>query len=233
MNLFAKNELSSLSSLFMHISSSRKIEDRCRIIAEQYFYPLYEYIYERIEDSSTILYLLLRYTFRTEWFHKNRLFTLYESDTKRGEDNLTLDLQEYLHNHGMDYPFSTPHSSSGRSDLVALLETNDPMVLDVKLFNLDKGYDKAYIRKGLVQAYRYALDYGKPTGYLLIYNLDKRNLSFEMNENSHVKTVKMGNKEIYIIVVNLFTDGKSASEIKKPLPYIIEDKYLLNFQEEE
>ncbi|MCM3547826.1 hypothetical protein M4D48_04465 [Alkalihalobacillus clausii] len=232
MTLFAKNEVNVLSTLFMHISSSRSIDDRCRIIAEQYFYPLYEYIYEQIEDSSTILYLLLKYVYRTEWFHKNRLYSLYEGDTKRGEDNLTLDLQEYLHNQGIDYPFSTPHSPSGRSDLVGLLETEDPMVIEVKLFNLEKGYDKAYIRKGLVQAYRYTLDYGKPTGYLLVYNLDKRDLSLEINDKSPVKTVKIGNKEICIIVVNLFSDGKSASELKKPLPYIIEDKYLLNIQED-
>jgi hypothetical protein len=54
-----------------------------------------------------------------------------------------------------------------------------------------------------------------------------------MNDNGPVKTVKIGNKEICIIVVNIYNDGKSASELKKPLPYFIEDKYLLNFQEEE
>ncbi|GAJ41787.1 MULTISPECIES: hypothetical protein [Anoxybacillaceae] len=232
MKLFSENKLSVLDTLFLNITPSRSIDDRCRVIAQQYFKPLYEYICEQIEDGSTILYLLLRYKHRTEWFHKDRLFSIYESDTKRGEENLTLDLQEYLHNQGIDYPFSTPHSPSGRSDLVGLIETNDPMVLEVKLFNLEKGYDKAYIRKGLVQAYRYAIDYGKPTGYLLIYNLDKRDLSFEKNDDSPIKSVKLGDKEIYIIVVNLYSDGKSASEIKKPLPYIIDDTYLLNFEEE-
>jgi hypothetical protein len=40
------------------------------------------------------------------------------------------------------------------------------MVLEVKLFNLERGYDKAYIRKGLVQAYRYILDYGNQQAIL-------------------------------------------------------------------
>lgn len=100
----------------------------------------------------------------------------------------------------------------------------------MKLFNLEKKYDKAYIRKGLTQAYRYALDFSKPTGYLLVYNLDEKDINFEGNQE--VKSIIIGNKVIYIIVVNIFVSNKTASQMRKPLPYIIEDSYLANFDED-
>lgn len=226
---FIESKFGALSGVFLNITSSRNPDEITRTIARQYFYPLFIHFYEGIIEQSNMLYLLTRYRYRTEWFHKERLMALFQTDTKHGEDNLTLDLQEYLHSQGIDYPFSTPHSPSGRADLVGLLESADPMVLEVKLFNLAQGYDKGYIRKGLTQAYRYSIDYGKPAGYLLIYNLDSRDINFEGNEV--VKTIILGNKIIYIIVVNIFDNGKTASELKKPLPYIIEDSFLINLEE--
>lgn len=110
-----------LNTRFLDITSSRNVDNISREVARQYFYPLYMYFCEKIAEKSTMLYLLMRYRHRTEWFHKRRLFELYNSDTKHGEDNLTLDLQEYLHSEGIDYPFSTPHSPSGRTDVVSLL----------------------------------------------------------------------------------------------------------------
>lgn len=227
---FANKELSCSSMQFIHIASNRSMDARCREISSLYFKPIYDYFHEKIVDNSTMLYLLDKYKHRTEWFYKKRLSMLYNNDTVHGEDNLTLDLQEYLHNQGIDYPFSTPHSPKGRADIVSGVETEDPLVLEIKIFNTGKGYDKAYIRKGLTQAYNYAIDYGKPTGYLLIYNLDKKEIAFEIDEETNFKKIQIGNKIIYIIVVNLFDHGLSASELKKTVPYIIEDDYLKNLE---
>lgn len=232
MKAFADKKLGCLNTLFINIASGNNIDAICNQIAKQYFFPLYEYFCEKIEDSSTMLYLLDRYRHRTEWFHKERLYKSYVEDTTHGEDILTKDLQEYLHSQGIDYPFSTPLSPSGRPDLIGLLECADPLVLEVKLFELAKNYGREYIRKGLTQAYRYALDYGEPIGYLLIYNLDERDISFEKSEEEKVKCITLGDKTIYIIVVNVYNHNKSASQLKKPLPYIIEDSYLKNFDEE-
>jgi len=230
---FANKELGCLNSLFINITPNNNVNSICNEVAAQYFFPLFECFCERIEDNSTMLYLLDRYRHRVEWFHKDRLYQSYTDNTTHGEDILTKDLQEYLHSQGIDYPFSTPLSPSGRSDLIGLLESADPLVLEVKLFDLDRSYGKEYIRKGLTQAYRYALDYGKPIGYLLIYNLDKRDISFEKLEGETVKNITIGDKTIYIIVVNVFNHHKSASQLKKPLPYIIEDSYLKNLDDED
>lgn len=231
MKKFANKELSCLSIQFLNITSNGNIDVRCHEISRLYFKPVYDYFYERIVDNSTMLYILDKYRHRTEWFHKKRLSMIYTQDTAHGEDNLTLDLQEYLHDQGVDFPFSTPHSPIGRADLVSGIDTKDPLVLEVKIFNTENGYDKAYIRKGLTQAYKYAIDYGKTTGYLLIYNVDKKEITFEMDAETDIKKIQIGNKIIYIIVVDLFINSLSASELKKTIPYVIEDAYLKNLEE--
>lgn len=218
--------------MFINITASNKLDDICSATSQQYFYPVYEYFRERIQETNTTLYLLDKYRHRTEWFHKQRLYEMWQNDTTHGEDNLTKDLQEYLHGQGIDFPFSTPHSPSGRSDLVGLIDTSNPLVLEAKIFNLDSGYDKSYLRKGLMQAYRYSLDYGKPIGYLLIFNVDEKDISFEIDPSEPIKSISIGNTTIFIVTVNLFP-RVSASKEKKPLPYIIEDSYLKNIEEAE
>lgn len=232
MKKIANGDIGCLGDMFFDITVS-DIDDTCHAFSKQYFYPLFEYFDEQLGDGSTMLYLLDKYRHRTEWFHKKKLYDLYLSDTSHGEELLTKDLQEYLHSQGVDYPFSTPLSPSGRTDLVGMIETSDPLVLEVKLFNLDKGYDKAYVRKGLVQAFKYALDYGKPIGYLMVFNLGERDIYFDILNDEPIKSIQLGNKVIYIICVNIYDDGKSASERKKPLHYLIEDAYLRNLEEAE
>ncbi|MFB0843225.1 hypothetical protein [Paenibacillus oleatilyticus] len=235
MSDFANLKLDCMSDPFLQIADPRvDYNKRCHLIAEIYFMPLYEYFNENIQHVSSVLYLLDKYKHRTEWFHKEKLYKMYIDDTRRGEDNLTLDLQEYLHNQGIDYPFSSPRSPSGRADLIGQLETPDPMVLEVKIFNLENNYNKTYIRKGLTQAYRYALDYQKPVGYLVVYNLDERDLVFEKNEGSlQYKSIRIGDKTIFVLVIDIYPSPKTASERQKPLPYVIEDSYLLNLNEEQ
>jgi len=200
-------------------------------IINKFFIPVYDYFCERIKSSENMLYLLDRYRHRTEWFHKERLLERIKSKRNR-EDILTKDLQEYLHNQGIDFPFSTPSSPSGEVDLVGLIDTSNPLVLEVKLFDLESSYDKKYIRQGLWQAYKYARDYGKPIGYLLIFNLDKRDIEFEMLDGESVKSIQIGGKIIYILCVNLYKNEKSASKSKVEV-YIIEDNYLKKFLDEE
>ena len=230
MKAFASGELH--WATFINISSSKNINDKCRAISDMYFKPLYEYFAENIVETNSILYLLNRYRHNVEWFRRSQLYTAYTGNTRVGEDTLTRDLQEYLHNQGIDYPFSQPVSPSGRADLVGQLESDDPLVLEVKLFNPDTSYDKGYIRKGLTQAYIYAHDYGKPIGYLVIFNVSTKDIEFQGSQNGFIKQVSIGNKVILIICITI-APRPSASAQRKPFPYIIEDSYLIPVEEEE
>ena len=225
MKKFMNKNFNCLQSQFINIISGNNINEKCNKIAERYFSPLYEYFCEQVEEYNNILYLLNKYRHRTEWFHKEKLFKAYENDTRRGENILTKDLLEYLYDQGIDFPFSTPLSPSGRADIVVLFEKDDSLVLEVKLFDLKKGYDKSYIRKGLNQVVKYTYDYGKPIGYLLIFNLSDREIAFEKMENDNFKKIEIGKATIFIICVNLYP-SESASKIKNLSIYTITDSYL-------
>lgn len=99
--------------------------------------PFVHYLLDRLGTESGILYLLERYRRRLEWFEGERLYRQYldARDSGQGEKVFERDLQQYLFDQGVDYPFSQPRAAEGRADLVADLETDDPLVCEVKLFD--------------------------------------------------------------------------------------------------
>jgi hypothetical protein len=223
MRAIARGEIDERHFIMMK-KDHEDINGLCRSIVSKFFIPVYKYFCGKIKANNTMLYLLDKYRHRTEWFHKERLINKVK-DQRNIEDILMKDLQEYLHDQGIDYPFSTPLSPSGRVDLLGLIDSSNPLVLEIKLFYLKENYGKTKIRQGLWQAYKYAKDYGKTIGYLLIFNLDKKDIEFEKFDNEPIKSIKIGNKIIYIIPVKLYIDEKPASKAVV-LTYLIEDEYL-------
>lgn len=191
---------------------------------EYFAKPLYEYIDERIEDGNLILYFLNKFKVRSEWFRKNELMDIYESNPTKGEDNLTSELRLFLFDHGLEYHFSEPKTPSGRPDLVFGNE-NNPVPLEVKLFNPNANYKESYIRKGFHQSFRYAQDYNQPVGYYLIFNLSDYDLKFDSKDQDGQIKVQYGDKIIFIVVINLF-ENESASKKGKMKPYLIKEDYL-------
>jgi hypothetical protein len=217
-----------LDKLFWHILSKKDRSDQLDAFNEEYVNPFYQYIDERIDDFNSTLYLLQKYKYACEWFERDRLFNQYKGDESRGEANLDRDLRKFLFLQGIDYPFSSPLSASGRVDVIAELDTDNPLVLEIKIFDLDKGYDKAYIRKGFRQAYDYANDYNEPIGYLFVFKTCERDLVFNLTENGMPRKVIFGDKTIFIIQADIFVHSKSSSERKKLDPYVIDEDYLIS-----
>lgn len=193
---------------------------------EKYLMPFHQHIDERIDDFNSTLYLLQKYKYACEWFERDRLYSQYKGDESRGEANLDNDLRRFLFLQGIDYPFSSPLSASGRADVIAELDTDNPLVLEIKIFDLDKGYDKAYIRKGFRQAYDYANDYNEPVGYLFVFKTCEQDLIVNLKESGMPRKVIFGDKTIFIIQSDIFAHDKSASERKKLDPYVIDEDYL-------
>jgi hypothetical protein len=166
---------------------------------------------------------------RVEWFEAGELYSLYEQDTAHGEDLLDRHLRRYLLDQGTDFPFSQPRSPSGEVDVAAALGSDDPLSLEVKLFLPDAAKDKAYVRQGFSQAYRYASDYGLPVGYLLAFNLTPRALVFEAEEKrpGSPPAIHVGDKTIFLIAVDSHPDRPSASKDRKLGHVVITEKYLL------
>jgi hypothetical protein len=195
-------------------------------LKDWFFLPLYQYIDERLGDGGELLYLLEKFKVRCEAFERERLYGAYESDTHRGEATLDSLLRLFLFDQGVDYPFSTPRSASGRADIVAQLGSEEPQPLEVKIFSPYKSYDRGYLAKGFGQAFRYATDYNQPFGYLVVFNVSEKELVFETKEDEKTpQRVVIGDKTIFLTIVRLFPDVP-ASEKGKLDPYIVTEAEL-------
>lgn len=174
--------------------------------------PFYEYIDEQLDDQRAILALLRRYKQKCEWFQRDKLFQLWQSDTIRGEKLLSLQLYEYLHDQGMDILIE-PASVSGEVDLIAAQKTEDPLIADAKIFNPDKGKGKDYIARGFNQIYLYTLDYNEPFGYLIIFKTCEEDLRFALaNKTQSTPFVMHNNKTVFLVTVDICPHETSASK---------------------
>lgn len=207
---------------------------RVRAFTEVFVDPLVDFLHDRVDEGSSMLYLLAQYKHKAEWFRREELFTQYQADPTRGEARLDAHLREFLVDQGVEYPFSTPLSPSGRTDIVAGLHTPDPLVLEVKLFDPDKGYDRAYVRKGLKQVYEYAADYNKTVGYLVVYNLSDYDLVFQtaQDDKRWPPRLQVGSSTFFIISIDVHPVERTASQQKKLRRYEISEEYLLSGDEE-
>jgi hypothetical protein len=148
---------------------------------------------------------LEKYKKRCEWFYKEHLWNLYEKSGGTQEKVLDHDLRKFLFDQGIDYPFATPSSPSGEADVIGLLHTDDPLVLEVKIFDRKKNYGKNRIIDGFSQIVSYSNDYNKPIGYLLVFNMDVAEVDIvtKQNDNRWPSRVVLAGKTYFFIFVNI------------------------------
>ncbi len=192
-------------------------QDHLNRITKLFVTPLYHYLVHQLQASSTMLYILLRYTRWAMWFEAERLREVYDRDR---EDGLDSDLRRFLFESGIDYPLSEPRSPGGRADIVAELDTDDPLVLEVKVWDSSKGYKKNRIRDGLRQVMDYAAKYGKDKGYVIVFNLDPEPLEFvsPINTDEWPPRIESGNKTYYFIAIDIAEQPKPVSQRDKGKP---------------
>jgi len=185
-----------------------KLHDSVETIREVFLMPFYEYVDEQLDDQRAMLALLMRYKHRSEWFHRDRLWDLSQTE-RRGERLLALDLYSYLYDQGIDFTIE-PSSITGEIDLIAAQNTPDPLLLDAKIFDGDTR-GKSYIRKGFAQLYTYTQQYNEPFGYLVIYKTTDRDLRFSLRLSSHIPMVVHNHKTIFLITIDIHLYDKPVS----------------------
>jgi hypothetical protein len=200
--------------------------------AQEHFFDhyvefLYDYIDEHLDDQRALLALLRRYKHRCEWFERERLYELWESDTQNGELRLAKDLYAYLHDQGIDFTMET-ESASGRIDLVKAQTGKEPLVADVKLFHTDKSKGKSYIAEGVGQIYQYTQDFNQAFGYLIVFNIceDKIDLALS-GVNQNTPFVVHNNKTLFVLEIDIFPYEDSASKRGKIKSRKITEDYLV------
>jgi hypothetical protein len=184
------------------VSHESHFQDIARAACEQLVEPLVDYLQERVGEDSDVLRLLGRYKRRVEWFDRHALYSEFLANQTRGEAVYDSDLRRYLFDQGIDNPFSQPRSASGEADVIALLETEDPLVLEIKLYD-GEGRAIPNIASGVQQATRYASDYHKMTAYVVIFNLTARHLLLPSDDEtgSWPPYVRVGSVKVNLIVV--------------------------------
>ena len=188
---------------------------------KQYVVPVCNYLVGQLEAASTVLYLLIRYKRWAEWFEADRLRQKYEqASAHHGEDVLDRDLRRFLFESGIDYPFSQPHSPGGKADVVARLETDDPLVLEIKVWDSNRGYTDNRLRDGLRQVMDYTAKYGKNIGYVAVFNLDPEPLVFagSCQTDQESARLEIGGRTYYFVAVDIARQSDPVSHRDRGQP---------------
>jgi len=193
---------------------SNNFQDMADDFFSQVLGPFCSFIDERIDDGDLMLYTLARYQRECNWFESDSLSTLAQSTASRKlEEVMDAHLRSWLFREGIDFPFSTPKSPSGRPDVV-VWEGEEPLAIEIKVYDGENRISRN-ITQGLWQAYRYASDYGKPFGYLVVFNTSEDVLAFANNvASSGPPCVIVGGLQVFVITIEVGTRRDSASKEK-------------------
>jgi len=201
------------------VTDHSNMNDMWRAFAERILRPLFDYLGERIGAESSVLYVLERYVRRVEWFDRDDLYARAMEDTRKVEEVYDTDLRRFLFSEGINMPFSQAKSASGLSDVLTDLDTDDPLVCEVKIFDGDNR-SKRHLASGVNQAIHYASDYAKQVAYLLIINLSGRSLSLPSEDDPKIwpPRITVAGIRVYLIGVRALPPTASASKLGKPAP---------------
>jgi hypothetical protein len=174
--------------------------------------PVYEYLDEQVDDQRAILAMLKRYKHKCESFQRKRLFEVWKGDTSKGEESLAFHLYEYMHDQGVNLTIE-PYSESGRVDMVAAQNTEDPLIADAKIFNPEKDKGKPYLCHGFHQIYQYTLDYNEPFGYLVIFKTCPEDLKLTLaGQEQSISFLTHNHKTIFLLTIDIYPHEKPASK---------------------
>lgn len=195
--------------------------------------PLIYYLEEHLDDQRVILELLKRFKHRCEWFAKDRLYASWKKyrKSKKGEEKLNFELYEYLYDQGLNIVLD-PKSISGKADLVAAQNSDDPLIADSKVF-APPSLAQDYLRKGFNQVYIYTQDYNEPFGYLVIFKTCEEDLKISIKHEKHsTPYVIHNNKTIFIITIDIYPHDRTASKRGPLKPYLLTEDSLIGVIEE-
>jgi hypothetical protein len=197
--------------LAMKYGAGGDLAESVDTIREVFLEPFYEYVDEQLDDQRAMLVSLLRYKHRSEWFYREKLWELSQKEHV-GERQLALDLYSYLYDQGIDFHIQ-PSSITGEIDLIAAQGTEDPLLLDAKVFDGDSR-GKTYICKAFNQIYTYTQQYNEPFGYLMIYKITDRDLQFALpsSQFSNIPVVIHNHKTIFFITVDIYQYNQPVSQ---------------------
>jgi hypothetical protein len=190
----------------------------------EFVQPLYEYIDEKLEDQTILLYLLTRYKHLSEWFRKPALREKlhFGQEERKAEEFLGFDLYEFLFSQGLSFHLE-PKSSTGKIDLISDQVGHDRLLVEVKIFD-----GKATnIISGFNQIYTYTAEYNQTFGCLVIFDIGEIPLCFSIEKSqAPFSVVSVGGKTIFLMTIDI-GERPTASKRGKLRPIILTESQLI------
>lgn len=208
------------------IIGSDNFEEQKQILVDEFIRPITNFLEDQLDEGSSVLYLLEKYKLRTENFLAKELRTKYQHAPNKGyEQVLDDDLRLYLFDQGIDNPFSTPKSASGRADIVSGINTSDPLILEIKVFDSGRQYGKDRIRDGFNQALKYSRDYNKNVAYVAVFVLDDVEIELTAAEDAKnwPHRISYNNCYFHFVFIYLNQDTTASKSKTKKVTVSLED----------
>lgn len=201
------------------------LNDDAHALVEMVYQPFFDYLIDQVSTEGSVLFTLDRFVRNLEWFARDELYDQYLKDTARGEDVYDRALRRFLFLEGVNMPFSQSKSASGLSDVLSDLDSEDPLVCEVKLFT----GDKRSLSGGLHQAVLYAQDYGKSNAHLVIFNLTGRPLHLPTDGDGGQlpRYLEVSNVRVYLIPIRALPPAHSASKAGRADPILVEREEMI------
>lgn len=215
LELVATNEDCNPVGIGQVFTYSSNLDHSVQAFTKHVVYPLADYLQARLAAASEILHQLERMRRQVEWFEQDRLFEAFSANRSQGEGVYDRHVRQFLFAEGVDYPFSQPASASGKADVIAGIDDEDPLVCEIKLYD-GESYGAACLRQGIGQAVRYAHDYGKSVSYLVIFNLSEERLQLPTDEpvETNPPRLQIQSVTVFMIVVQA-----------RPVPFASKDRH--------
>jgi len=210
------------------LTRSAVYQERVEAVVKRLLSPLFDYLAERVGAESSVLYMLERYVRQLEWFDRDDLYTQYGQNTRKGEEVYDRHLRKFLFTEGINMPFSQAKSASGLSDVLTDLDSDDPLVCEVKIFDAGS-HPKSNLAGGVNQAVHYAQDYSKNTAYLVIINLSGRALELPSDgtDGAWPPFVDLAGVRVHLVAARALPTA-SASKLGKADPVKVTRANLIN-----
>lgn len=212
---WASNEGRRIRQRWFSLLGSHSVDSVSRDFTQTIVEPFINFLLDKSAAGGSVLYLIERFKIKVEWYRQKKLHDLYIANTTQGEKSLDSELRADLFEGGVDYPLSQPLSPSGKADIVALLGSPDPLVLEVKVFHPDKGKGKSNLRQGFHQVLSYANDYNESLGYLVVFNCSAGQLVILPEEDSSIEfppRIAYAGKIFFVIPIDVNPETASASK---------------------
>lgn len=212
------HDISTMSQIGRNYSTNKTLNEQAYfdLFNDLFLEPLIFYFLNQASRKVFILELLRKYKHRSEWFNKEYLISIHTSQTKKGEHYLKSDLYKYLFDSGLSLTIE-PSSPLGEIDFIAAQKQSTNKVLaEGKIYD-GSSRGKKYIQDGIWQLLKYLKDFNETEGYLIIYNIGNKTLTFNFNNEPGMDTnCILDQKRIYLQVIDLSSVKIPASKTGKP-----------------